>query len=72
MKVTVIPIVIGALGSVTKEVVQGLEDLEIKGRVKTIQTISLLKSARILGRVLDPPPKKKLVTIGTEPTIVST
>ena len=30
MKVTVIPIVIGTLGTVTKGLVQGLEDLEIK------------------------------------------
>ena len=30
MKLTVIPIVIGALGIVTKGLVQGLEDLEIK------------------------------------------
>ena len=32
MKVTVIPIVIGALGTVTKRLVQGSEKLEIKGR----------------------------------------
>ena len=31
MTVTVTPIVIGALGSVTKGMVQGLEDLEIRG-----------------------------------------
>ena len=36
MKVTFIPIVIGALGTVTKGLVQGLEDLEITGRVKTV------------------------------------
>ena len=34
----VILIVISALGTVTKRLVQGLEDLEIRGRVKTIQT----------------------------------
>ena len=45
-------IVIGALGTITKELVQGLEDLEIRGRVKTIQTTALLRSARILRRVL--------------------
>ena len=33
-KVTVIPIVIGALGIVTKEMIMGLENLEIKGRVE--------------------------------------
>ena len=53
MKVTVIPIVIGALGTVTEELVQGLEDLEIRGRVETIQTTALLRSARILRRVLE-------------------
>ena len=31
MKVMIIPIVIGALGTVTEEVVKGLEDLEITG-----------------------------------------
>ena len=51
MKVTVIPIVIGALGTVTKGLVQGLEDLEIRGRVETMQTTTLLRSARILKRV---------------------
>ena len=53
MKVTALPIVIGVLGTVTKGLVQGLEDLEITGRVKTIQTTALLRSARILGRVLE-------------------
>ena len=50
MKVTVIPVIIGALGTVIKGFVLGLEDLEIRERVKTIQT-RVLKSARILGRV---------------------
>ena len=53
MKVTVILIVIGALGTVTKGLVQGLENLEIKGRVEPIQTTALLRSARILRRVLE-------------------
>ena len=47
-KVTVIPIVIGALGTVTKGLIIGLKDLEIRGQVETIQTTTLLKSARIL------------------------
>ena len=38
MKVSVIPIVIGALGTVTKGLVKGLEDLEIRGWVETIET----------------------------------
>ena len=37
-KVTVTSNVIGALGIVTKGLVQGLEDLEIKRRSETIQT----------------------------------
>ena len=36
MKVTVIPIVIRALDTVTKCLVHGVEDLEIRGRVGTI------------------------------------
>ena len=38
MQVTIIPIVIGAFGTVTKELVKGLEDVEVGGRVETIQT----------------------------------
>ena len=53
MKVTIIPIVIGALGTVTKGLVHGLEDLEITGRVETVQTTKLLRSARILKRDLE-------------------
>ena len=47
MKVTVLPIVIGALGTITSGLVQGLEDMEIRGRVETIQTTALLRSAKI-------------------------
>ena len=50
MKETVIPIVIGAHVIVTKGLVQELEDLEIMGRVETIQTTAL-RPARILRRV---------------------
>ena len=53
IKVTIIPIVIGALGTVTKGLVQKLEDLEIRGQVETVQTTALLRSARILRRVLE-------------------
>ena len=49
MKVTVIPI--GALGTVTKRLIRGLKNLEIRGRVETIRTTPLLRSARILRRV---------------------
>ena len=41
MKVSLIPIVIGALSTITKGLVQGLEELEIRGRIETIQTMAL-------------------------------
>ena len=53
MKVTIIPILIGAFGTVTKGLLKGLEDLEVGDRVETIQTTALLKTARILRRVLE-------------------
>ena len=46
-------IVIGALDTVTKGLVQTLEELEITGRMMTVQTTALLRSARILRRVLE-------------------
>ena len=48
---TVILIVIGALSSVIKRFVKGLEGLEIRGRVETVRTTALLRSLRILRRV---------------------
>ena len=53
MKVTIVPIVIGALGTITKGLLKGLGDLEVGGRVETIQTTALLRTARILRRVLE-------------------
>ena len=53
MKVTIIPIVIGAFGMVTKGLLKGLEDLEVGDQVETIQTTALLKTAKILRRVLE-------------------
>ena len=53
MKVTVIPVEMCALGTVTKRLVKGLEDLEIRGQVETILTTALLGSDRILRRVLE-------------------
>ena len=48
MQVTIIPIVIGAFGTVTRGLLKGLEDMEVGGRVETIQTTALLRTARIL------------------------
>ena len=52
MKVTLIPIVICSLGTVTKGLVDELEDLDLRGRVENIQTTALLGTARVLRRVL--------------------
>ena len=51
MKVTIVPIVSGALGPITKGFLKGLEDLEVGGWVETIQMTALLRTARILRRV---------------------
>ena len=53
MKVTIIPLVIGTLGTITKGLLKGLEDLEVGGRVEIIQMTALLRTARILRRVLE-------------------
>ena len=53
MKVTIVPIMIGAFGTVTKGLLKGLEDLEVGRRVETIQTTELLRTAKILRRVLE-------------------
>ena len=53
MKVMIVPIVIGALGTVAEGLLKGLDDLEVGGRVETIQTTALLRTARILRRVLE-------------------
>ena len=43
MKVTIIPIVIGAFGTVIKDLLKSLVDLEVGGRAETIQTTALWK-----------------------------
>ena len=53
MKVTVIPVIMCGLSIVTKGFVQALERLEIRGGAEIIQTPALLRSARILRRVLE-------------------
>ena len=53
MKVTIVPIVIGPLGTITKGLLKGLEDIEVGRQVETIQTTALLRTARILRRVLE-------------------
>ena len=53
MKVTIVPIVISALGTITKGLLKGLEDLQVGGQVETIQTTALLRTTRILRQVLE-------------------
>ena len=50
MKVTVIPMIVGALGTVPKSLVERVKELEIKERIETIPTTTLLRLAR---RVLE-------------------
>ena len=47
------PIVIGAFGTVTKGLLKSLEDLEVGGRVETLQITASLRMARILRKVLE-------------------
>ena len=51
MKVTIIPIEIGAFGTVIKGLLKRLEDLEVGGQVGIIQTTALLRTARKLRSV---------------------
>ena len=53
MKVMIITILIGALGTVIKGLIQGLEGMEITGWVETVQITALLKSAIILKKDLE-------------------
>ena len=53
MLVTIVPILIGAFGTVTKALLKGLEDTEVGGRVETIKKTALLRTARILRKVLE-------------------
>ena len=53
MKLTIVPSVIGAFGTITKGLLKGLEEWEVGGRVETIQMTPLLRTARILRRVLE-------------------
>ena len=53
MKVSNVPIMIGAFDTVTEGLLKGLDDLKFGGWVETIQTTALLKMARILRIVLE-------------------
>ena len=53
MKVTIVPIVIGSLVTISKGLLKGLEDLEVGRRVDTFKMTALLTTDRILRRVLE-------------------
>ena len=53
MKVTIVPVVNGAFGTITKGLLKGLEDLEVGRRVETIQMTALPRMSRILRWVLE-------------------
>ena len=48
-----VSILIGAFSKVNKGILKGLEDLEVAGLVETIQTTALLRTDRILRRILE-------------------
>ena len=52
-KVSVIPVVVGALGCVTKDAEQCIEKIGIKIRTEVIQKTAFLGTARILRKVLE-------------------
>ena len=52
-KVTLILTIAGTFGMVQRKLVKRLQKLEIRGRTETSQTTALLKSVRILRRVLE-------------------
>ena len=54
MKMTVIPILNDALGTIFKGLLRELDEMEIGGRTEPIQLTTLLRSARILRGVLEP------------------
>ena len=53
MKVSVIPIVIDAFGTIYKGLVKIFEELIIKGQVETIKDSKLLISSRIVASFLE-------------------
>ena len=52
MKTVVIPVVVGALGTIKKEMVENIKKVSERATVTDIQKIRMLGSARILRKVL--------------------
>ena len=53
MEVTITSIVIGAFGTDTEGLSMGLENLEIRGRVETIQTTTLFENGQNTEKSLE-------------------
>ena len=66
MKLTVISIVSGALGTISEGLLKGMEDLKIRRQEETIQTTALSRSVRIAGDLrklaVTPTPGKNHIT----------
>ena len=52
MKVTIVPVEIGAFGTITKGFLKGLEDLEV-GRLGTINLSHVINSGDLLNKIKD-------------------
>ena len=52
MNVMEIPVEVDAPGTFPKSLEKSIKELEIKGKIKTIRTAALLRSTRLLRRVL--------------------
>ena len=52
-EVTIVLILIGVFDTVTEGLLKRLEDLQVGGHVETIYTTALLRTGRILRRVLE-------------------
>ena len=53
IKVEVIPVVIGALGTATKDFEKWIEKLDLDLTIEALQKPCLLGTARIIGKALD-------------------
>ena len=61
MKTEVIPVVVGALGTIKKGMVENIRRVSERATVTETQKISMLGSARILRKVLNVCPRVKFV-----------
>ena len=79
MKVTVIPIVTVALGTIAKGLLNSPEDFEIKGQLETTQTTALLRSVntekspgdlQVMAVTHTPVKTHQLTLVGKAPKII--